>query len=66
MGTRVTLAYTNIFMGAFEETFISGDSEYHNNIIVYRRYIDDLFLIWRGDEGSALQFVNKLMATIGE
>lgn len=29
-------------------------------IILYRRLIDDLFLIWKGNEKKARRFVNKL------
>lgn len=58
MGMRVAPAYANIFMGAFEDIYITG--EFSDNILVYKRFIDDLFIIWRGDEGSALNFVEKI------
>lgn len=60
MGTRVAPAFANIFMGAFEEVFITGDSEFHNQIVIYKRFIDYLFLIWKGTESSAMEFVNKI------
>lgn len=60
MGTRVAPAFANIFMGAFEEMYITGDSEFHDNIVVYKRFIDDLFLIWKGTEKTALDFVTKI------
>lgn len=60
MGTRVAPSYANIFMGSFEKTYIYNNEECKPHILVYKRYITDLFLIWKGDETKAMNFVQKI------
>ncbi|XP_073417913.1 uncharacterized protein [Dendrobates tinctorius] len=45
MGSRVAPTYANLFMGVFENTFITIDS-FLEGVVLYKRYIDDLFLIF--------------------
>uniref|UniRef100_A0A8C5QVW2 Reverse transcriptase domain-containing protein n=1 Tax=Leptobrachium leishanense TaxID=445787 RepID=A0A8C5QVW2_9ANUR len=40
MGTRFAPSYANLFMAFWEETFLS---RYANNLVCYKRYIDDVF-----------------------
>ena len=49
MGTRAAHNFANIFMGKFEETHIYH-SEFMKHIGYYGRYIDDIYLIWKGSE----------------
>lgn len=51
MGTRVPPSYANHFMGVFETQFIYTDNPM-NRIVVYRRYIDDLFFYGEGMQKS--------------
>lgn len=68
MGTRVAPAYANLFMGAFEKDHIEGNVLFKEKILVYKWFIDDLFLIWKedweevwkGDWEEAMAFVNSL------
>ena len=45
MGTKMAPAYANLFMGSLEPTLLrmGGDKIY-----LWRRFIDDIFLIWLG------------------
>lgn len=54
MGTKIGPNYANIFMGALEEKFLGTCSlkPYY-----YKRYIDDIFLIWHHGESQLLSFV---------
>lgn len=60
MGTRVAPSYANLFMGSFEEKYIFEDKESLPNIILYKSYIDDLFLISKGNEEEAMRFVDRI------
>lgn len=62
MGTRAALSYTDIFMGQFEEAFITSGNPYTSKIKLYRRYIDDLFFLQHGSEVEAQEFVDLLNA----
>ena len=47
MGARFAPNYSNVFMGAWEGTFVYSDLNiYLNNIIWWGRYIDDIILLW--------------------
>ena len=65
MGTKCAVIYANLFMSYFEETYI-----YHlltNKCPFYKRFIDDIFLLWNGtlDElEKFLEQLNKLHPTI--
>lgn len=55
MGTRVAPNYANIFMGKFEETYVYN-SDWMKTITCWKRYIDDIFLVWQGSESHLLEF----------
>ncbi|CAN7978991.1 unnamed protein product [Ixodes persulcatus] len=54
MGTRMAPNYTNIFMNRLEKTFLSDRPL---RPLFYRRYIDDIFLIWEHTEDQLLEFI---------
>ena len=57
MGTRVAPSYANTFMGWFEDTFVYP----HNpSPIVWKRFIDDIFIIWTHGRDSLNDFVSYL------
>lgn len=60
MGTRMASSYANLFMGLFEKEHITSDHQFLPNFVLYKRYIDDLFILWDGSEGDALKFVDGL------
>ena len=48
MGTPVAVCYASLFLAALEEPLIK-----HPNVILYRRFIDDIFVIWRNNKNSS-------------
>uniref|UniRef100_A0A8C5MP74 Reverse transcriptase domain-containing protein n=1 Tax=Leptobrachium leishanense TaxID=445787 RepID=A0A8C5MP74_9ANUR len=54
MGTKFAPSFANLFMAEWEEPLVQGGGE---NIILYRRYIDDILLIWGGGEQSLEEFI---------
>ena len=59
MGTRAAPNFANVYMGRFEDTFVYRTEWYHY-IIDWVRFIDDIFLIWKGDESSLTTFIKYL------
>lgn len=49
MGTKFAPSYANLFMSEVEKTMIM-ESKWSENIMVYKRSIDDLFFIWKGEK----------------
>ena len=58
MGAKYAPSVANVFMAEWEETAIYEDLP--DQLILYKRFIDDCILIWRGDTESLIQFFNKL------
>ena len=64
MGTRLAPSYANIFMDHFERNFVYT---YHIQPLVWKRYIDDIFMLW--DKGIAelqnfIDFLNLCLPSI--
>lgn len=59
MGTKFAPSYANLFMGSFETQHIIKSS-WFKNIVVYKRYIDKLFFIWKGEKDEFDNFVHSL------
>lgn len=55
MGTKLAPNYANIFMGELETEFLSQTPL---KPLLYRRYIDDIFLIWTHSEDELLNFID--------
>lgn len=67
MGATFAPDYANLFMGFLERKHIHTNNPFADNIILYKRYIDDLFLIWRGTEAELSNFhcyMNNLVDSI--
>ena len=65
MGTKCAIIYANLFMSHFEETHIYNLIQ--RNCPFYKRFIDDIFLLWNGtlDELTTfLEEINRLHPTI--
>ena len=45
MGTNAAVTLANMYVGSLIDTFIAS----RRQVIYYKRYIDDLFIIWKGD-----------------
>ena len=59
MGTPMAPNYANLFMDRFEETLLE---EFYNKTgkkpVVWWRYIDDIFVIWKDGDESLKEFLN--------
>ncbi|XP_075428447.1 uncharacterized protein LOC142466834 isoform X1 [Ascaphus truei] len=61
MGTSFAPSYANLFMGWWEMSHVFGDSNpFRHHVVFYKRYIDDLILIWSGGEEDLLKFIEYL------
>uniref|UniRef100_A0A8C5PH59 Helix-turn-helix domain-containing protein n=1 Tax=Leptobrachium leishanense TaxID=445787 RepID=A0A8C5PH59_9ANUR len=60
MGTRFAPSYANLFMSYWENQFVYSGHDWGSSLVLYRRYIDDIFFIWRGDLISLNAFLNHL------
>ncbi|CAJ0964531.1 unnamed protein product [Ranitomeya imitator] len=60
MGSNVAPPYANSYMADFEESHIYSHSSFRNNVIVWKRYIDDVFCIWGGTLESLASFFDWL------
>jgi len=57
MATKMAPAYANIFMGDLEDKLLEG---YHTTPIVWKRYIDDVFCVWRDPAQDLKRFIEYL------
>uniref|UniRef100_A0A8C5M9U5 Reverse transcriptase domain-containing protein n=1 Tax=Leptobrachium leishanense TaxID=445787 RepID=A0A8C5M9U5_9ANUR len=57
MGTRFAPNFANLYMDNWEKNILK---ERVNDIVIYKRYIDDLFLIWNGGEEKLEIFLREL------
>lgn len=62
MGTCCAPSYANLYLGEWEKGFLTNDelTMYTEHVILWQRYIDDIFLIWNGPE-EALKSCLKAM-----
>ena len=57
MGTRIGPNYANIFMGLLESRFLDTQNL---KPLYYKRYIDDIFMIWQHSETELLTFIEAI------
>ena len=55
MGTKCAVIYGNLFMSYFEENYIYN--LINNECSFYKRFIDDIFIIWKGTLNDLKTFV---------
>ena len=60
MGTKCAPNYANLFMAHFEETHIYPRIK--GKALLYLRYIDDIFLIWKGSKQELENFIAEINA----
>ena len=66
MGTKMAPSFANIFMGVLEQTILSSSPD-HLIPLLWKRFIDDIFLLWtHGEESfhSFIQYLNSFHPTI--
>lgn len=56
----MTPSYANLFMGKFEQAYITTGNPFVSKIKLYRRYIDYLFFLWLGMEEKARLFADYI------
>ncbi|CAJ0945450.1 unnamed protein product [Ranitomeya imitator] len=56
MVSNVAPPYANAYMAHFEDTSIYTHALFQNHVLTWKRYIDDVFCIWRGDLDSLQDF----------
>ena len=57
MGTKLAPSFGNIFMGWLEENFVHT---YEKQPLMWKRYIDDVFIIWQHGKPELIRFVKHL------
>ena len=57
MGTKLAPSYANLFMTKFEQAHVYT---YHLQPTMWKRFIDDIFLIWPHDMETLLEFIQHL------
>ena len=62
MGTCFAPNLANLVMGWWEHTVVEQMKEYNSHVMLWLRFIDDLFIIWQGTDSQAVAFINKLNA----
>lgn len=61
MGGKYSPSLANIYVAGWEEIFLySPGNCFSSHIRWYGRYIDDLLLVWEGDQTQANQFLNYI------
>ena len=62
MGTSCAPAYANLYLGGWERFLNASEmfSRFMDKILLWYRFIDDLFIIWTGSSESLLEFVQML------
>lgn len=59
MGTKMAPNYANIFMGKLESQFLS---ECPVKPLIYKRFIDDIFIVWSHTEEELVDFIGRYNA----
>ena len=57
MGTKLVPSYANLFMATFEDKYVYT---YPQKPTLWKRFIDDIFLIWPHGRESLLRFIEHL------
>ena len=57
MGTKLAPSYANLFMTKFEEKYVYT---YPLHPKLWKRFIDDIFMIWPHGMDSLLEFIDHL------
>ena len=57
MGTKLAPSFANIYMGWFEDTFVYT---YKLQPLIWKRYIDDIFMVWQHGPEQLNEFVHHL------
>ena len=59
MGTRTAPSYANLFMADLEQKLLNNTPQ-NLKPLIWKRYIDDIFLIWTHGEHTLIDFIQHL------
>ncbi len=65
MGTPVAPTVANLYLLFYEKTLLASSSLWTRNILLFRRFIDDLLIFWRGTQREWDQITQLLSAQKG-
>ncbi|CAJ0939379.1 unnamed protein product [Ranitomeya imitator] len=54
--------YANCFMSMFESDYIYTNELFQSHCLLWRRYIDDVFCLWRGSQDTLFGFLEQINA----
>ena len=60
MGTRSASNFSNVLMGYFEKRFVYNSKWFKRFIKSWWRYIDDIFMLWKGPKNHLEDFLSYL------
>ena len=63
MGSLLSPLLAEIFMNSFESNFLKTQNQFTKNILIWRRYVDDVLAIWTGSTrqlNAFLKFLNSI------
>ena len=61
IGKSMSKPLAGIYMHWFEKTYVFGEGgEFQENIVFWKRQVDDIFFVWRGTKEDLELFVWKL------
>lgn len=60
MGTFFAPSFAGLYLGLWEEQVASNILAFNTHVVLWARYIDDIFCLWRGMEQEAVAFVDEL------
>lgn len=65
MGSRFSPDYACLFMGYLEERYVWNNNPFSDNVILWKRYVDDIFCLFKGSVETFQTFVNYLNSVPG-
>ncbi|XP_077155831.1 uncharacterized protein LOC143818390 [Ranitomeya variabilis] len=60
MGAKCAPAYANTFLGWWEEKFVYPLPSFAAHVHAWFRFIDDIFILWKGTKEECIVFLNNL------
>ncbi|CAJ0946046.1 unnamed protein product [Ranitomeya imitator] len=64
MGARCAPAYANIFLGWWEDKIVYSSPLFTAHVHAWYRFIDDVFIIWRGTKEECAVFFDNLNSNL--
>ncbi|KAM9311570.1 uncharacterized protein PAF06_009397 [Gastrophryne carolinensis] len=67
MGSNVAPSYANLYMSNYETKYVYTSTDYHSHVLLWLRYLDDIFILWQGTAEALSNFhlyLNQCLPTI--